>query len=320
MANYLGLDLGGTNIKAGVVDEHGRVRAADSVPTPDDSPDVVIDAMIDLATAVAKSAGIRIGDVACVGIGSPGLLDLDRGVVIALPNLPGWEEQPLRDRIAQRTGRPVILENDANAAAFGEFWVGAGRDPSIRHMVMLTLGTGIGSGLIVDGRILHGGSSIGAEGGHMILDRDGPVCGCGQRGCLESFASASHLARRAGAALDAGERSSLDDVRRRGDSITAKDIFEAVDAGDALARRLAEQTAIYLAIGCINLCRLLDPQMIVFAGGMALAGDTLFDLVRSAFDRRTWSVAKDKVQIVRARLGNDAGFIGAAAVARDAHR
>ncbi len=320
MANYIGLDLGGTNIKAGVVDDRGRVRAAESVPTPVDGPSAVIDAMIGLTSVVAESAGIRVDDVACIGVGSPGLLDFERGIIIALPNLPGWADLPLRDHIAQRTGRPVIVENDANAAAFGEFWVGAGRDPSIRHMVMLTLGTGIGTGLIINGRVLHGGFNLGAEGGHVILDPDGPACGCGQRGCLESLASASHLARRAAEVLDAGERSSLQTIHQRGDSITSKDVFEAVEAGDALARRLAEQTATYLAIGCINLCRLLDPQMIVFAGGMALAGDMLFDLVRGAFDRRTWSVAKDRVKIVPARLGNDAGFIGAAAVAWDAHQ
>ena len=321
MANYIGLDLGGTNIKAGVVNDRGRVLTSDSVPTPGrGGPDAVIETMIGVASAVAESADVRFSDVQSIGIGTPGLLDYESGVVIALPNLPGWSNQPLRDRVEGRLGRPTVIENDANAAAFGEFWAGAGRERSIRHLVMLTLGTGIGSGVIIDGRVLHGGFNLGAEGGHMIVDPDGPKCACGQRGCVESFASAAHMSRRAVEALQTGERSSLQQIRDQGEPITAKDVFDAARGGDALARRLAEQTADYLAIGCINLCRLLDPQMIVFSGGMILAGQTLFNLVRAAFERRTWSIATDRVELVPARLGNDAGFIGAAAVAWDAHQ
>jgi len=322
MSHYIGLDLGGTNIKAGVVDQDANVLASLSVPTPGASgPDAVIGAMADAAARVSAKAGVTLDSVEGIGIGSPGPLDFDRGLVLALPNLPGWQNVPLSDRIAAATGRPTILENDANAAAFGEFWAGAGRDPAIHHLVMFTLGTGVGSGLIVDGQVIHGGFNLGGEGGHMIVDAGGRLCACGQRGCLESYASASHTARRAEEAIDRGEPSCLAERRKDGaGNIEAKDVFDAAKAGDAVAERIVQETSKYLAVGCINICRLLDPQMIVFAGGMILAGDYLFDLVRVEFKRQTWQLLDEKVQIVPAQLGNDAGFIGSAAVARDARQ
>ena len=322
MGFYIGLDLGGTNIKAGLVDETPNVLASASVPTPlEGGPDSVISVMSDLAWRVAAEAKLGMEEVSCIGIGSPGPLDFKNGVVLALPNLQGWQNVPLRDRTSAKTGRPVVLENDANAAAFGEFWAGAGRDPSIRHMIMLTLGTGIGSGLIIDGRIVHGGFGLGGEGGHLIVEPNGRLCGCGQHGCLESYASARNTALRAEAALAAGEPSSLRQVGKSGSGqISAKDVFDAAKIGDLLARRIVQETAKYLAIGCVSLCRVLDPQMIVFAGGMTLAGDYLFDMVTAEFQKRTWSITKDQVQVVPARLGNDAGFIGAAAVAWNSHQ
>ncbi len=321
MRHFIGLDLGGTNVKAGVVDDQAQVLASQSVPTPaQGGPKAVIDAMAQCARLVCDKAELSFSDVTAIGVGSPGPLDFEAGVVIALPNLPGWENVPLRDRLAQATGRPVVLENDANAAAFGEYWAGAGRDPAIRHLVMLTLGTGIGSGLIIEGQILHGAFNVGGEGGHMIVDPDGRPCGCGQRGCLESGASASHTARRAEEALAGGAASSLAARYKQAGAIEAKDVFDAAKAGDDLAVKIAAQTATVLAIGCVNLCRLLDPQMIVFAGGMILAGDYLFALVREQFQQRSWTIMKDRVQIVPAQLGNKAGFIGAAAVARDAQQ
>jgi len=323
MACYLGLDLGGTNVKAGLLDDTARVLAKISTPThAEHGPDAVIEAMIEAGKTVAAHAGVPLEQIDAVGIGSPGPMDLDAGVIRDMPNLPGWDHVPLRDRIATGLGRPTVLENDANAAAFGEYWAGAGRDPKIHHLVMLTLGTGIGTGIIIDGVLLHGSNSLGAEGGHMILVPDGRRCGCGQRGCLEAYASASNTATRAIEALEAGHdgtTSALASLRRaQAGRLTAKDIFDAAKTGDTLATEIAEQTANYLGIACASLCRLFDPQMIVFAGGMILAGDYLFEMIREAFARHTWKLVKDHVRIVPAELGNDAGFIGAAAVARDA--
>lgn len=321
MAHYLGLDLGGTNVKAGVVSDDARVRSRVSVPTEaDGGPDRVIVVMIDAARRAASEAGLPLESIAGIGIGAPGPLDFDAGVIKAAPNLPGFRDVPLRDRIASGTGVRTVLENDANAAAFGEYWAGAGRDASIRNLVMLTLGTGIGSGLVVDGRLVHGGFGLGGEGGHIIVQPDGRRCGCGQRGCLEAYASASSTARRAAEALAEGAASRLRSMIADGGEPTARQVFEAAAAGDGLAERLVDDTARYLGLAAVTLCRLLDPQMIVFAGGMALAGDQLFGRVRAAFLAESWELTVQQVRIVPAELGNDAGFIGAAAVVREAGR
>ena len=322
MHHYLGLDLGGTNIKAGVVDEHGKLLAKVSTPTEGQGgPDIVINRMAEAAKDAAAEADIALEKITAIGIGSPGPLDMDIGVIKAAPNLPGWINIPLRDRIADATGRPAVLENDANAAAFGEFWTGAGGDKSIRHMVMFTLGTGVGSGIIIEGRLLHGAQDEGAEAGHMIMVPDGRPCGCGQRGCLETYASASRVAIRAQEAVAHGQISSLKPLYEEDpEQITSKTVFEHAAKGDRVSMRVVDDAALYLGIACVNICRILDPQMIVFAGGMIAAGDFLFDKIRAAFDDHTWSYGSKGVQIVPARLGNDAGVIGAAGVAWDAHQ
>jgi len=318
MAYYIGLDLGGTNVKAGVVDEKGSPLARISVPTnAARGPDAVVEVLIDVAREVATESGLPLKNITGIGVGVPGVVDIARGMCIAAPNLPDFENIPIGRLISERTGRPAVLENDANAAAMGEYWVGSGRDRSIRHLVLLTLGTGIGGGIVIDGHVFHGGFDIGAEIGHMIVHVNGGLCGCGQQGCLEVYASATATARRALDAIDAGEDSTL---KSYGEKLTAKNVFDAAKAGDALALKVTEQTATYLGVAVVSLCRLLDPQMIVFAGGMILAGKILFDRVRQATDEHHWKLTERRVQIVPAELGNDAGFIGAAAVAWDAHQ
>jgi len=320
MAYYIGIDLGGTNIKAGVLNESARVLSKLSVPTQAEAgPDTVIDNIVTAAQTVAKNAQIPIDEIDYVGIGAPGPLDLEAGVVINAPNMPGWHNVSLRDRVAQKIGRPAVLENDANAAALGEFWAGIGQDESIRHLVMMTLGTGIGAGYVIDGRLVHGAKGRGAEGGHMIVMPDGRPCGCGQAGCIEAYASASNTARRAIERLETGDTSSLETITNAGNQVSSRDVFDAAKAGDDLALEIVDETAYLLAVACVNYCRMLDPQMIVFAGGMILAGDFLFDKIRTKFKELTWTAADDYVEIVAAQLGNDAGFIGAAAVARDRH-
>lgn len=321
MPYYVGLDLGGTSIKAGVVDQQGKLMAKSSAATPGDlGADAVIEQMVELASAVVAQAGLEWSGIEAVGIGSPGPIDFAHGRLASAPNLPKLKDVPIRDRIAQATGRPAVLENDANAAAFAEYWIGAGREPEVRDLVALTLGTGIGSGLVVDGRIVHGGFGSGGEAGHMILVPNGRRCGCGQSGCLEAYTSAMHTARRASEAIEAGEPSSLGELLAApGGAITAKDVFEAAKAGDPLAGRIVDETATYLGIACVNLCRLLDPQMIVFAGGMVQAGPYLLDRVNEAFAKHDWAMSESRVRIVPAVLGSDAGLIGAAGVAWDAH-
>lgn len=322
MAHYLGLDLGGTNIKAGIIDANFHLIAHTSVPTEaGKGPDAVIENMAAAARSVAARANIDMGEIAGIGIGAPGPLDLVKGIVLAAPNLPGWKNVPLRDRIQKLTGRPAILENDANAAAFGEFCAGAAAGDEIRDMVMLTLGTGVGSGIVVNGKLVHGAFNLAGEAGHMIVNPEGERDGCGTHGCLEIYGSASHTARRATEAVAGGAKSSLSALLKAGPGkITAKDVFQAAEQGDALANQIIDETAKYLGIACVNFCRILDPRMIVFAGGMTLAGDFLFDRIRAAFKRHSWTIVADRVEIVPATLGNDAGVIGAAAVAWDAYK
>ncbi len=321
MRYYLGIDLGGTNIKAGVVDEDQRVRSSLSVPTPGkEGPATTVKAMAEAGRRAVAEAKLAMSDIRGAGVGAPGQLDFQRGVVLNMTNLPGWQNIPITETMTRELGCPVALENDANAAAFGEFWAGAGKDPATRHLVMLTLGTGIGMGIIIDGRVLHGATGLAGEGGHMIVQPGGRPCNCGQKGCIEAYASAMHTGRRAEEAARADAGSSLRTVLDREGRLTSKDLFAAAEKGDALALRLVDETAYYLGITCVTLCRLLDPQMIVFAGGMILAGDMLFDRIRRIYREQSWGLGPGPVRIVPAELGNDAGFIGAAAVAWDADK
>lgn len=322
MTYYVGLDLGGTNIKAGVVDGAGRVVVKESTATKSQaSAGEIVGQMIEAARGVVEQAGMRMEEVAGIGIGSPGPIDFERGVPEAAPNLPQLKGVEMPRLVREATGRPVVLENDANAAAFAEFWVGAGRDETIRHLVLLTLGTGIGSGVIVDGQVLHGGHGWAGEAGHMIVVPGGRPCSCGQLGCVEAYGSASNTAKRAVEAIGAGRPSALAKRLAPGEKgIDAKDVFEAAKEGDGLAQQIVEETAEYLGIACVSLCRILDPQMIVFAGGMIQAGEYLFARVRAAYARQTWRMTADRVVIVPSPLGNDAGLIGAAGVAWDAER
>jgi len=318
MAGFcVGIDLGGTFIKWALLDETMAIRGRLQAPTPvDDGPDGVIEAMAAGTERLLRQEGLSPGDVAGVGIGSPGPLDLDAGVVIGMPNIPGFEMIPLRDRLAERLGLGVLLENDANAAALGEYLLGGGK--GTRLMVLLTLGTGVGSGIVLDGRLLHGAHGIGAELGHTIVEPDGEPCGCGQRGCLERYASATYLARYARRLVEeAGRRSCLEQVIRRKGHIDALDVQDARRAGDEVAEAAWERAVRFLAIGCVNVCRVLDPDRIVLGGGMAKAGEDLMVPLRRHFREQHWRLSEPKTALALAELGNDAGVIGAAGAARE---
>lgn len=322
MRYYIGVDIGGTNIKIGIVGEDGKPVANDSFTTKaDDGPQAVVASIKSELQKLVKRADMTSDQITGVGIGSPGPLDASDGIIVATPNLKGWNNVPLRDMVSKATGLPAILENDANAAAFGEYWTGAGKGDEVKHLVMLTLGTGIGGGIVTDGQLVHGRHGLAGEVGHAIVIPNGRLCGCGQRGCIEAYASASNVAKITNEQLAAGgQTSSLKPIYDAKGKVSSKDIFGHAEQGDKLALAIVDQTADYLGMLCVNVCRFLDPQMIVFAGGMILAGDFLFDRIRAAFKRQTWTIVDDKVKIVSAVLGNDAGFIGAAAVAWDGER
>jgi glucokinase len=244
-------------------------------------------------------------------------VDLEAGKVFNPPNLPGWSEVSLVRHIESALGLPAVLENDANAAALGEYLCGAGGRKG--DIVLLTLGTGVGSGIIVDGRILHGSHEIGAEMGHLIVHPGGEQCNCGQLGCLERYSSATYLAEYAARLLaDTNRPSSLRDLLAKKKAVDSKAIQAAAQAGDELAREVWERAIYYLAVGCVSICRIFDPERILLGGGMARAGDALLNPVREQFKKLHWHLTPILTEIHLASLGSDAGAIGAAGAAWEA--
>jgi len=314
MERVIGIDLGGTNIKAGVLDSSGNIIASDSAPTEAQAgADVVVENICKAARKVSKGARIAWKDIKAVGIGSPGPIDFQKGMILTAPNLPGFVNFPLKMLLVDKLKKPVTLENDANAAAFGEFWAGAAK--GVRHMVMLTLGTGVGGGIIIDGDVLHGAMGSAGELGHMIINYDGPRCACGNRGCLEAYASATATVRRFADAVRSGRESALAGRIERGEEITSKMIHEAAVAGDELSRRVIEDTGRYLGIGIVSILHSINPARVVLSGGLINAGDMLMRPLVEEVHSRAFKKVAEGSEIVFATLGEAAGFIGAAGCA-----
>jgi glucokinase len=318
---YLGIDLGGTNIKSGVVGDDGRVLSAVKFPTEAErGADAGLDRLAEAGRLAVQQSGVSWDQVAGVGLGSPGTMDLPAGMLLDPPNLPGWQNFPIRDRLADRLGKPVVFQNDGNSAAFGEYWTGAGR--GVHSLVLFTLGTGIGGGFVIDGSIHEGRHSHGAECGHIIIEMDdGRICSCGAEGHLEAYASATALVKRAREALEQGDAPSR--LRQLDpEAVTSRAIAEAAAAGDALADLLMRDTARYLAVGAVSLMHTIDPDLILFGGGMINAGQPLLDEIRRNVRRMAFPIPAAKTRIEFAQLGEHAGFVGAAGWARKvlAHR
>ncbi len=312
---YLGIDLGGTNIKSGVVDDQGRPISSVSVPTEAErGPVAGLESLADAGRKAVEASGVGWDAIRAVGLGSPGTMDIQEGLLLDPPNLPGWVNWPIRDKLGAVLDKPTVLQNDANAAAYGEYWAGAGRGTA--SLVLFTLGTGIGCGIVEHGRIIEGRHSHGAECGHIIIQMEGGrQCSCGQYGHLEGYASATALVKRATEALETGESSIL--RKHLADrSLTARAIDEAADAGDPLARRLMHETARYLAVGAVSLMHTIDPDIVLFAGGMIGAGQEFLEQIRTQVRQIAFPVPARKTRIEYASLGGDAGFIGAAGCAR----
>lgn len=311
----IGIDLGGTNIKGGVCDAEYRLAAQEEIETQADrGPDHVIARMAGLVATLISKAGLSAADIVGVGVGAPGPMSHSAGMIYHAPNLPGFVNVPLRDRMAELTRLPVTLENDANAAAFGEFAAGAGKD--VRDMVMLTLGTGIGGGVVLGGQLWRGAFDNAGELGHTIVVPGGRPCPCGQKGCLERYASAHAVAERVREAVQAGEPSSLRAKVLAGADFDARDVLAAQAAGDALAQRIWDEACFHLALAAVNIQHSFNPELVVFAGGLIRAGEVLLGRVRAHFEVLSWAIAPDRPRLALATLGTDAGTIGAAALAR----
>ena len=311
---FIGIDLGGTNIKIGCFDSDIKLISKTSVPTRADmGPEVAVDKMAETVEKLLADADLSLNDVTAAGIGTPGPAKYSEGIIIRSTNMPEFKNVPIRQMLSNKLGKPVVFDNDANVACWGEYAVGAGK--GVDNMVFFTLGTGIGGGIINDGKLLHGCGDNAAELGHIIIHPSGRKCNCGQRGCVEAYASANSTAKRASEAVKAGAKSSLKKVLEEYGQITSKDVYEHLKAGDKLAKKITDETAEALAVLCINVLHTTEPKRIVFAGGMIAAGDVLLNRIKHYFNEHIWTLKKETVEICFATLGEDAGIIGAAALA-----
>ena len=311
----LGIDIGGTSFSVGSISsDGGRMRVYRNAPTaPEAGADDVIGRIVALAHEVmAETTRAEPGaSFMGAGAGAPGPLDTGSGIVLLTPNL-GWVDFPLRDRLADGLGLPVVIDNDANCAVLGEWWCGAARGTA--HAVGFTIGTGIGGGIIIDGRLYHGASDCAGEIGHTTIDSNGRRCACGNYGCLEAYASGPAIARRAVEALEAGAESGLA-AMVGGDisAITAQTVYDAAQAGDPLAGEVVHDTAHFLGAGVANLVNIFNPEVVVVCGGVRKAGDLLFVPLRREVARRAFKPAVAAVRILPSELDTP-GVYGAARV------
>jgi glucokinase len=318
MAFSIGVDLGGTNLRIAAVDEHGKML--EKITTGTDvrrERDQVIAEMCD---AVRALCGRAAGELRGIGIGVPGIIDMRTGLLRESPNLPGWHDYPVRDKIEHNLGTMVVLENDANAAALGEFWLGAARDVS--SMCMITLGTGVGGGLVLGGEIWHGMAGMAGEIGHMTIEPEGPPCGCGSRGCLEQFASATAVVRMARAAIADGSAPELARAAGQTPELSARMVYQMALEGDRAAQRTFDVVGRALGIAIAALVNVFNLPMYVVGGGVASAwhvfSPTLLEEVRRrSFVYRATAAGDTPMHgthtiVTRALLGSDAGLYGAA--------
>ena len=304
MRYVLGIDIGGTSFTIGSVAGDGsRVGVMANQPTlADGGADDVVGRIAALARQVMQQTAAQEPGSTClgIGVGAPGPLDTARGIVHLTPNL-GWVNFPLRDRIESALDLPAALDNDANCALLGEWWMGAAR--GTRHALGITIGTGIGGGIIVDGRLYHGASDCAGEIGHASIDATGRRCKCGNDGCLEAYASGPAIARRAVEAIEAGAETGLPErVGGQLDAITAQTVYEAAHAGDELAREVVNDTARFLGAGLANLLNIFNPEVVVVCGGVTGAGDLLFLPLRREVARRAFKPAVAACRIVPGEL------------------
>ncbi len=311
----IGVDLGGTNMRFGLVDENGRVHARKRGETRrEEGPEKVImrirQGIRTLADKAEKAGHSAVG----AGVGVPGIISADEGVVRFSPNLPGWVDIALKARIESGLGMPVFVENDANAYAWGEAWSGAGM--GAWSLVCITLGTGVGGGIIVNGRIWRGADGMAGEVGHITVEPGGLKCHCGNRGCLEQYASATAVATRAATLMSDGKQSSLCELYHTDPlALTAKAVEEAAVKGDRLAKGVFEHAGKYLGLAAADLINLLNIDRIVIGGGMAGAWDLFIGALRKEVKERAFSIPAGRCKILPGTLGDDAGVLGAARLA-----
>jgi glucokinase len=308
----LGLDVGGTKLAAGVVDLDGTVRSRLVIPSRvEDGPVAMIARLVGLGRDAVAASGVPWADIPVVGIACGGPLDPVAGIIQSPPGLPGWDEVPLVARVTEALDLPAVVDNDATAGAIAEWWYGAGRERGVRHLVYLTISTGVGGGLILDGQVYRGAAGNAGELGHLTVDIHGRQCGCGRRGCVEAYASGTSIAARAREALSGTEPSIL----RALETVTGRDVAEAAAAGDPLAARIWDETTEILGSAVANILDIFNPELVVLGGGVTRAGRQLLDPVRDLALSLAMAPARNAADVVLAGLGEDLGVVSAAAVA-----
>ncbi len=309
----IGIDLGGSKILTALVSTQGEILTRDYQATPK-GVTPVIQAILNSVNRTLAQADLPATGLSAIGIGAAGIANPETGIVVISPNLPDWHNVPLRDIIERDTSKKTFLINDAKAAALGELYFGAGQ--GVHNFVYVTIGTGIGGAIIINGELYSGVIGAAGEVGHMTIDANGPLCHCGNRGCWEALASGSALTREAKLQIQRGASTSLLDYAG-GDvtKVTAKIIQTAAEHGDTIAKGLIAQTGYYLGIGLANLINILNPELIIIGGGLANIGDRLLEPAFKVAGERAFKEAYRAVRLVRAELGDNAGVIGAATFA-----
>ncbi|XEC94831.1 ROK family glucokinase [Paenibacillus tarimensis] len=305
---YVGVDIGGTAIKVGICNEEGALIETYEGPSETEKgTETLLNNIAAYARKIVDDSAFRWEQVEGVGVGIAGFLDIPNGIVKFSPNLP-LQNVNLKEFLEMKLEKPVKINNDANVAALGEAWAGAGK--GIPHCVCYTLGTGVGGGIIINGKIVEGYDGMAGELGHMqiVPDLEAIQCGCGKMGCLETVSSATGIIRMANDAVKRGDRTSLSRVEH----IMAKDVFDAAKEGDEVAIRIVNRAAFYLGRSMAAVAVVLNPQCFIIGGGVSKAGEFLFEQVRDVFRKFTPEMAAEGVKIVPAELGNNAGVVGAA--------
>lgn len=305
----IGIDLGGTKISGAIADIDGNIINKYTIPTnANEGEQVVLNRIMSVIDNLSIKLGEDLSKIKAIGIGSPGPLDPKNGMIITTPNLP-FKNFKLVEPIKNKYNIPTFLDNDANVAAVGEYMLGAGK--GTENMVYITVSTGIGGGAIINGKIYRGNTYNALEVGHMTIVPDGPKCNCGNHGCVEAVASGTAIGRQAMEAIKKGENTSLVNYEK----VTAAEVFIEAAKGDAVSQKILDKSLEYLGIGVANLITILDPEVFVIGGGVSNGGNIVFEKVQQVVNQRCFQVMAENCRIVPAKLGNDAGVIGAVSLA-----
>ena len=305
----IGVDLGGTKISTAISTIEGNILANVVLPTKAEEGEVaVLGRIIQSIDEVIVGSSTSIDEVEAIGIGSPGPLDAKKGIIITTPNLP-FKDYNLVQPLKEKYNIPVYLDNDANAAAIGEYMFGAGKGKN--SIVYFTVSTGVGGGAVLDGKVYRGHTSNALEIGHTTVDPNGPRCNCGNLGCLEAMSSGTAIAKKGKEAVSTNVETSL----KKHDTVTSYEVFKEAEAGDEVAKDIIDNALTYLGIGVANAIATFDPEMIIIGGGVSKAGDIVFDTVKKVVNKRCFKSMAESCEIVPAGLGSDAGVVGAVALA-----